>query len=216
MGRDLFSAILYGLRVSFTVGVAAGAVALVLGATVGLVAAYYGGRIEALIMRTIDLQLSMPAILLALVLVAVLGQGMIQLIVALVAAQYAYFARTTHGAASAERRKDYIEAALSTPLPARRVLFKHLLPNALPPLVVVATVQVASAISLEATLSFLGLGLPMTQPSLGSLISNGFTYLLSGRYWISIYPGLVLMLLVVSINLVGDQVRHVLNPRRGR
>jgi len=216
MGRDLFSAILYGLRVSFTVGVAAGAVALVLGATVGLVAAYYGGRIEALIMRTIDLQLSMPAILLALVLVAVLGQGMIQLIVALVAAQYAYFARTTHGAASAERRKDYIEAALSTPLPARRVLFKHLLPNALPPLIVVATVQVASAISLEATLSFLGLGLPMTQPSLGSLISNGFTYLLSGRYWISIYPGLVLMLLVVSINLVGDQVRHVLNPRRGR
>lgn len=216
MGRDLVSAILYGLRVSFTVGVAAGAVAFALGATVGLVAAYYGGRIEALIMRTIDLQLSMPAILLALVLVAVLGQGMIQLIVALVAAQYAYFARTTHGAASAERRKDYIEAALSTPLPARRVLFKHLLPNALPPLIVVATVQVASAISLEATLSFLGLGLPMTQPSLGSLISNGFTYLLSGRYWISIYPGLVLMLLVVSINLVGDQVRHVLNPRRGR
>lgn len=216
MGRDLYSAILYGLRVSFTVGLAAGAIAFTLGASVGLVAAYYGGRIEAFIMRTIDLQLSMPAILLALVLVAVLGQGMYQLIIALVAAQYAYFARTTHGAASAERRKDYIEAALSTPLPTRRVLFKHLLPNALPPLIVVATVQVANAIALEATLSFLGLGLPMTQPSLGSLISNGFQFLLSGRYWISIYPGLVLMVLVVSINLVGDQVRTVLNPRGAR
>jgi peptide/nickel transport system permease protein len=188
-GRDIFSAILYGLRTS---------------------------RIEALIMRIIDLQLSLPAILLALVLVAMLGQGLMQLVAALVAAQYAYFARTTHGAASAERRKDYIEAALSTPLPARHVLFRHLLPNALPPLIVVATVQVANSIALEATLSFLGLGLPITQPSLGSLISNGFQFLLSGRYWISIYPGIALMLIVVAINLVGDQVRNVLNPRRSR
>lgn len=215
-GRDVFSAILYGLRTSLIVGVMAGAFALILGATVGLIAAYYGGRIEALIMRVIDLQLSLPAILLALVLVAMLGQGLPQLVAALVAAQYAYFARTTHGAASAERRKDYIEAALSTPLPARRVLFRHLLPNALPPLIVVATVQVANSIALEATLSFLGLGLPITQPSLGSLISNGFQFLLSGRYWISIYPGIALMLTVVAINLVGDQVRNVLNPRRSR
>lgn len=215
-GRDVFSAILYGLRTSLIVGVLAGSFALVIGTTVGLVAAYYGGRIEALIMRVIDLQLSLPAILLALVLVAMLGQGLPQLIAALVAAQYAYFARTTHGAASAERRKDYIEAALSTPLPARRVLFRHLLPNALPPLIVVATVQVANSIALEATLSFLGLGLPLTQPSLGSLISNGFQFLLSGRYWISIYPGIALMLTVVAINLVGDQVRNVLNPRRSR
>jgi peptide/nickel transport system permease protein len=208
-GRDIFSAILYGLRTSLIVGV-------ILGTTVGLVAAYYGGRIEALIMRIIDLQLSLPAILLALVLVALLGQGLMQLVAALVAAQYAYFARTTHGAASAERRKDYIEAALSTPLPARHVLFRHLLPNALPPLIVVATVQVANSIALEATLSFLGLGLPITQPSLGSLISNGFQFLLSGRYWISIYPGIALMLTVVAINLVGDQVRSVLNPRNSR
>jgi peptide/nickel transport system permease protein len=215
-GRDLFSAILYGLRISFLIGVLAGAFALVIGATIGLIAAYYGGRIEALIMRIVDLQLSLPAILLALVLVALLGQGLGQLVTALVAAQYAYFARTTHGAASAERRKDYIEAALSTPLPAGRVLFRHLLPNALPPLIVVATVQVANAIALEATLSFLGLGLPVTTPSLGSLISNGFQYLLSGRYWISIYPGIALMIVVVAINLVGDQVRHVLNPRRSR
>ncbi len=215
-GRDVYSAILYGLRTSLIVGMAAGFFALVLGTTVGLAAAYHGGRIEALIMRIIDLQLSLPAILLALVLVALLGQGLPQLVGALVAAQYAYFARTTHGAASAERRKDYIEAALSTPLPARRVLFRHLLPNALPPLIVVATVQVANSIALEATLSFLGLGLPLTQPSLGSLIANGFQFLLSGRYWISIYPGIALMLTIVAINLVGDQVRTVLDPRRGR
>lgn len=215
-GRDVFSAILYGLRTSLIIGGLAGTFALVLGATVGLVAAYYGGRVEALIMRVIDLQLSLPAILLALVLVALLGQGLPQLVVALVAAQYAYFARTTHGAASAERRKDYIEAALSTPLPARKVLFRHLLPNALPPLIVVATVQVANSIALEATLSFLGLGLPITEPSLGSLISNGFQFLLSGRYWISIYPGIALMFTIVAINLVGDQVRNVLNPRRSR
>jgi len=144
------------------------------------------------------LQLSLPAILLALVLVALLGQGLPQVVVALVTAQYAYFARTTHGAASAERRKDYIEAALSTSLPARQVLFRHLLPNALPPLIVVATVQVANSIALEATLSFLGLGLPLTQPSLGSLISNGFQFLLSGRHWISIYPGIALMLTVAA------------------
>jgi peptide/nickel transport system permease protein len=175
-----------------------------------------GGRIETLIMRIIDLQLSFPAILLALVLAALLGQGKWPLITALVTAQYAYFARTTHGAAATERSKDYIEAALSTPLPAMRVLFRHLLPNALPPLIVVATVQVANSIALEATLSFLGLGLPLTQPSLGSLISNGFQFLLSGRYWISIYPGIALMLTVVAINLVGDQVRYVLNPRRSR
>jgi len=215
-GRDLYSAILYGLRTSLIVGMAAGFFALILGTTVGLAAAYHGGRIEALIMRVIDLQLSLPAILLALVLVALLGQGLPQLVGALVAAQYAYFARTTHGAASAERRKDYIEAALSTPLPAHRVLFRHLLPNALPPLIVVATVQVANSIALEATLSFLGLGLPLTQPSLGSLIANGFQFLLSGRYWISIYPGIALMLTIVAINLVGDQVRTVLDPRRGR
>ncbi|WP_210492676.1 ABC transporter permease [Microvirga antarctica] len=215
-GRDVFSAILYGLRTSLIVGVLAGTFALVLGGVVGLIAAYYGGRTEAVIMRIIDLQLSLPAILLALVLVAMLGQGLPQLVTALTLAQYAYFARTTHGAASAERGKDYIEAALSTPLPARQVLFRHLLPNALPPLIVVATVQVANSIALEATLSFLGLGLPLTQPSLGSLISNGFQFLLSGRYWISIYPGIALMLTVVAINLVGDQVRYVLNPRRSR
>lgn len=215
-GRDMLSAIFYGLRTSFVIGLSAGALALLVGITVGLTAAYFGGRIEALLMRIVDLQLSMPAILLALVLVAMLGQGIVQIIMALVVAQYAYFARTTHGAAKVERGKDYIEAARSTPLPTRRVLFRHLLPNVLPPLIVVATVQVASAIALEATLSFLGVGLPLTEPSLGSLISNGFKYIHSDRYWLSIYPGLALMVTVVAINLVGDQVRKVLDPRNSR
>ena len=215
-GRDLFSAILYGLRISLQMGLAAGLVALSIGALLGILAAQAGGWIETAIMRVVDLQLSFPAILLALVLVAVLGQGKSQLVIALVAAQYAYFARTAYGAASAERRKDYVEAAAATPLGTLHIVFRHVLPNVLPPLIVVATVQVANAISLEATLSFLGLGLPPTEPSLGMLIANGFQYMMSGRYWISVYPGLALIVLIVGINLVGDQLRDQTNPRLRR
>ena len=215
-GRDMWSAILYGLRISLQMGLIAGGIAFVLGASLGAMAAFFGGRTEALIMRFIDLQLSFPAILLALVLAAVLGQGRWQLIAALVTAQYAYFARTAHGAAAAERPKDYVAAALSTPLSSRRVIFRHILPNCLAPLIVVGTVQIANSIALEATLSFLGLGLPVTEPSLGMLIANGFQYMLSGRYWISIYPGVALILLIVAINVVGDQVRDQLNPRLQR
>lgn len=215
-GRDLFSAILYGLRISTEIGLAAGAVAFAVGVTLGIFAAYFGGFVEALIMRIVDLQLSFPAILLALVLAALLGQGKGPLIAALVTAQYAYFARTAHGAAAAERSKDYVEAALSTPLSSSRVVFRHILPNCLPPLIVVATVQIANSIALEATLSFLGLGLPVSEPSLGMLIANGFQYMLSGRYWISIYPGIALIVLIVAINLVGDQIRDQLNPRLRR
>lgn len=215
-GRDLLSAILYGLRISIQIGILAGAIAFSIGVTLGTFAAYFGGRIEALIMRIIDLQLSFPAILLALVLAALLGQGKGPLIAALVTAQYAYFARTAHGAASAERSKDYVEAALSTPLSPRRVVFRHILPNCMPPLIVVATVQIANSIALEATLSFLGLGLSVSEPSLGMLIANGFQYMLSGRYWISIYPGVALIILIVAINLVGDQIRDQLNPRLRR
>ncbi len=215
-GRDLWSAILYGLRISIQIGIAAGAIAFVVGGSLGAIAAFAGGRIEMLIMRFIDLQLSFPAILLALVLSAILGQGKMQLIAALVTAQYAYFARTAHGAASSERSKEYVEAALSTPISARAVVFRHILPNCLPPLIVVATVQVANSIALEATLSFLGLGLPVTEPSLGMLIANGFQYMLSGRYWISIYPGVALIILILAINLVSDQIRDQLNPRLKR
>ena len=215
-GRDLYSAILYGLRISLQVGLIAGVIAFSLGASLGTLAGFAGGRTETVIMRIIDLQLSFPAILLALVLAALLGQGKWQLIAALVTAQYAYFARTAHGAATAERFKDYVEAALSTPLSSARVAFRHVLPNCMPPLIVVATVQIANAIALEATLSFLGLGMPVSEPSLGMLIANGFQYMLSGRYWISIYPGIALIVLIVAINLVGDQIRDHLNPRLRR
>lgn len=212
-GRDLLSAILYGLRVSLQIGITAGAVALVIGTSIGIAAAYARGIVETILMRIVDLQLSFPPILLALVLVALLGQGQAQLVTALVAAQYAYFARTAFGAASAERSKDYVEAAAATPLSARRIVFRHILPNAMPALIVVATVQIAYAIALEATLSFLGLGLPVTEPSLGMLISNGVKYMMSGRTWMSVYPGIMLIILIVAINMVGDHLRDILNPR---
>jgi len=215
-GRDMLSAIFYGLRISLTVGVVSTVVALALGLALGLAAAYLGGWTETVIMRIADIQLSFPAILIALILLAVLGQGMLKIIAALVTVQWAYYARTVRSAALVEKRKEYIEAARCLALPPSRIVFRHLLPNCLPPLIVVATVQVAAAIALEATLSFLGLGLPITEPSLGLLIANGYQYLLSGKYWISFFPGVALLITIVSINLVADQLRDVLNPRLQR
>lgn len=212
-GRDMLSGIFYGLRISLGVGVLSTILALSLGIVFGLAAAWFGGRLDSLIMRICDIQLSFPAILIALILLAVLGQGVDKIIIALVTVQWAYYARTVRGAALVERGKEYVEAARGLGLSSARILFRHLLPNVLPPLIVVATVQVAHAIALEATLSFLGLGLPITEPSLGLLISNGFQYLMSGKYWISFYPGLALLLTIVAINLVADQLRDVLNPR---
>ena len=216
MGRDMFSAILYGLRVSLMVGVVSGAIALALGAGLGVSAAFFGGRYEQILMRIVDIQLGFPAILVALILIAVLGPGIEKVIIALVTVQWAYYARTARSAALVERNKEYMEAARGLGLPTWRVLLKHLIPNTLPPLLVVGTVQVAHAIALEATLSFLGLGLPITEPSLGLLIANGYEYMLSGKYWISVYPGVALLLTIVAINLVGDQLRDVLNPRLAR
>jgi len=215
-GRDIGSAILYGLRTSIAVGLASTALALLIGVVVGLLAGYAGGRIDSLVMRIVDIQLSFPAILVALVLLAALGQGLGKIIAALVAVQWAYYARTTRSAALVERRKEYIEAARMQGLSAGRIVLGHLLPNCVPPVIVVAALQVAAAISLEATLSFLGLGLPITEPSLGLLIANGFQHLLSGRYWISFFPGLVLLLLIVCINLVADQLRDAFNPKLQR
>jgi peptide/nickel transport system permease protein len=212
-GRDMLSAIFYGLRISLVVGVVSTALALLIGLAAGLAAAYVGGRLEMLIMRIVDIQLSFPSILIALILIAVLGQGTGKVITALVTVQWAYYARTVRSAALVEKRKEYIEAAHCLALSPARIVFRHLLPNCLPPMIVVATVQVAAAIALEATLSFLGLGLPITEPSLGLLIANGYQYLLSGKYWISFFPGIALLLTIVSINLVGDQLRDVLNPR---
>ncbi len=215
-GRDLYSAILYGLRISLSVGVMSGLIALVVGMAIGLFAAFAGGRIEALIMRLVDLQLSFPAALVALMLIAVLGKGVDKIILALVIVQWAYYARTVRASALVERRKEYVEAASSLGLSNTRVMFRHILPNCLAPLIVVGTVQTAHAIALEATLSFLGVGLPRTEPSLGVLISNGFEYMMSGAYWISFFPGLALVITIVAINLVGDQLRDVLNPRLSR
>ncbi len=215
-GRDMLSAIFYGLRISLAVGVISTVLALGIGLATGLAAAYIGGRIETLIMRVVDIQLSFPAILIALILIAVLGQGTGKVIAALVTIQWAYYARTVRSAALVERRKEYMEAARCLALSPVRIVFRHLLPNCLPPMMVVATVQVAAAISLEATLSFLGLGLPITEPSLGLLIANGYQYLLSGKYWISFFPGIALLCTIVSINLVADQLRDVLNPRLQR
>jgi len=215
-GRDMLSGIFYGLRISLGVGVASTVFALAIGLALGLVAAYFGGWVDTLVMRVVDIQLSFPAILIALILLAVLGQGVDKIVVALVTVQWAYYARTVRSSALVERQKEYIEAARVLALGQARIVFRHLLPNCLPPLIVVATVQVAHAIALEATLSFLGLGLPVTEPSLGLLISNGFQYLLSGKYWISFYPGIALLATIMAINLVADQLRDVLNPRLRR
>ncbi len=215
-GRDLYSAILYGIRISLTVGLAAGFIALIIGTVIGLTAAYAGGRVDTFIMRAVDIQLSFPAVLIALVLVAILGRGIDKIIIALVAAQWAYYARTVRATAMVESAKEYVEAARCLALSTTRIVIRHVLPNCLAPLIVIGTVQTASAIALESTLSFLGVGLRQTEPSLGVLISNGFEYMMSGRYWISFFPGIALLLTIVSINLVGDQLRDVLNPRLKR
>ena len=212
-GRDMLSGIMYGLRISLGVGVGSALIAALVGASLGLLAAYAGGRTETVIMRLVDLQLSFPSILVALMILAFLGKGVINVVLALVIVEWAVYARTARGTALVERRKEYIEAAEALALPRWRVLFRHLLPNCLPPLIVIATVQVARAIALEATLSFLGLGVPVTEPCLGLLIANGYQYMLSGKYWISFYPGIALLVTIVAINLVGDHLRDVLNPR---
>jgi peptide/nickel transport system permease protein len=215
-GRDMLSAIIYGLRMSLLVGASSTLIALAIGMSVGVLAAYFGGRVDSVIMRIVDLQLSFPAILVALILLAILGKGVDKVILALIIVQWAYYARTVRGTALVERGKEYIEAASCLALSHRRIVFSHLLPNCMPPLIVIATVQIANAIALEATLSFLGVGVPITQPSLGLLIANGYGYLLSGDYWISFFPGIALVVTIVAINLMGDQLRDVLNPRLRR
>ncbi|MDP6080726.1 MAG: ABC transporter permease [Arenicellales bacterium] len=215
-GRDLLSGIFYGLRISLGVGIGSGVIALTIGVFVGLIAAYFGGRIDSLIMRLVDIQLSFPAILIALVLLVTLGKGVDKTLIALIVVQWAYYARTVRGSALVERGKEYIESAHCLALSKRRILMNHLFPNVVAPIIVVGTMQTAHAIALEATLSFLGLGMEQTEPSLGSLIANGFDYIHSGHYWITIFPGVALLVTIVSINLVGDRLRDVLNPRLQR
>ena len=212
-GRDMLSAMLYGIRISLIVGLVSGLLALAFGTVVGLVAAYRRGWTDMVLMRIVDLQLSFPTILVALILLVILGRGVDKIIFALVVVQWAYFARTVRGVALVESTREYVDAARGLRLGGLRILVGHILPNCLPTVLVVATIQMAAAISLEATLSFLGLGLPPTRPSLGLLIANGFDYLQSGRYWISVLPGLVLLGIIISVNVLGDRLRDILNPR---
>ncbi|AWI58391.1 ABC transporter permease [Sinorhizobium fredii] len=212
-GRDMTSAIFYGLRTSILVGVVASVVALVVGTTLGLIAGYFRGWVDGLIMRVVDLQLSVPSILIAIVLLAVLGRGVGNIILALVAVQWVYFARTVRSSCLVEREKEYVQAGRLMGYSTWRILFRHILPNSIAPVTVVMTVEFAHAIALEATLSFLGVGLPVTEPSLGFLISAGFNYLLNGEYWISIFPGIALLLTVFSLNLIADQLRDITDPR---
>jgi peptide/nickel transport system permease protein len=215
-GRDMLSGIIYGLRISLGIGIGSALIGSVFGSSLGLIAAYAGGRIETGIMRLVDLQLSFPSILVALMILAVLGTGVLNVTLAIVIVEWARYARTARAAALVERGREYMEAAECLALPRWRVLFRHLLPNCLPPLIVIATIQIARAITLEATLSFLGLGVPVTEPSLGLLIANGYQYTLSGDTWMTFYPGLALLITIVAINLVGDHMRDVLNPRLQR
>ena len=212
-GRDVLSAIIYGLRTSLIVAISSALIALSIGIFIGLIAAFYGGKVDSFLMRIVDIQLSFPAILVALVLLALLGKGVDKVIIALAVVQWAVYARTVRAAATVERHKEYIEAASCLGLSNSRIIWKHLLPNSISPLIVLATLQTAHSISIEATLSFLGVGVPITEPSLGSLISNGFDYILSGAYWITFFPGVMLLATVASINILGDQIRTILNPR---
>jgi peptide/nickel transport system permease protein len=212
-GRDVYSAILYGLRISLVVAIVSTVIAFCLGTAIGLLAAHFGGWQDAILMRLADVQLAFPGLLIALVLLALLGPGLDKVILAVVAVQWAYYARTARSAALIERSKEYILAARNLRFSSLRIMLIHLLPNSLAALSVVAVVQFASAIALEATLSFLGIGLPITQPSLGLLIANGYASMLSGEYWLSFYPGLVLLAVLVGINLVGERLRALNDPR---
>lgn len=222
-GRDMVSAILYGARLSLTIGLMAMAVASVLGVGLGLAAGYFGGRFDAIVMRIADIQLALPAILTAL-LIDGISRGVLPpaihqdlrvavLTMAIALSLWVNFARTARASVFVERNKDYVQAAMIMGQHPVRVMLRHILPNIMGPLLVIMTVDLASAILLEATLSFLGIGLPADSPSLGTLIRIGMQFLLSGEWWILWVPTLFLVALVVSINVLGDFLRDVFNPR---
>lgn len=212
-GRDMLSAIAYGLRISLTVGLVSVLLSALIGSFAGLLAAYSGRWVDSLLMRLVDFILGFPTILVALVMLSIMGRGIDKVIIALVVVQWAHYARLMRGRALQERRKEYIEAAQNLGFSYWRIVFVHLFPNSVGPVMVFGTVQIASAIMLEATLSFFGVGTPVTEPSLGLLIANGFQYLLSGDYWISMFPGIALVLLIVAINVLGDRLRLSMDSR---
>jgi len=222
-GRDVLSAIMYGARISLFVGIAAVLFALLTGVLIGLIAGYVGGVVDAVLMRIADVQLTFPAILIALLVNGIAGaalpktmQQQLQipvLIIAIGISKWPDFARTVRGSTLVERGKEYVLAAQIIGVPAPRILLSHILPNVLGPVLVIATLNLGFAILAEATLSFLGVGLPPTHPSLGTLIRVGNDFLMSGEWWMTIFPGAALVAMVLSINLLGDWLRDALNPR---
>lgn len=223
LGRDMLSTILYGARVSLIIGFGAVILQALIGVTFGLLAGYLGGRVDAFLMRLADIQLSFSTLMVAIIVGAVFKatfggatyseHAVLLLVLIIGLAEWPQYARTVRASVLAERSKEYVDAARVMGFRAKRIMFRHILPNALSPIFVISTVQIANAIISEAALSFLGLGMPETQPSLGSLIKSGFDYLQSGSWWITLLPGAVLVVLVLVINLLGDWLRDVMNPR---
>jgi peptide/nickel transport system permease protein len=222
-GRDVLSAIMFGARISLLVGIASVALALVVGVALGLVAGYAGGKVDALIMRVADVQLSFPAILIALLIDGVArailprdahtSVALFVLIFAIGAANWVQYARTVRGGTMVEKNKEYVQAARVIGISPLGIMRRHLLPNVMGPVLVLATINIATAVITEATLSFLGVGVPPTEPSLGTLIRVGNDFLFSGEWWITIFPGAALVIMVLAINLLGDWLRDALNPR---
>lgn len=222
-GRDLLSTMMYGMRVSLLIGIGAVLLQAVLGIFIGLVSGYAGGKVDAFLMRLADVQLSfstlMVAIFISAIFQAAFGVGRYEqlavpiLILVIGLAEWPQYARTVRASVLGEKGKEYVEAARVIGLPSGRIMFRHILPNTLSPVLVISTVQVANAVMSEAALSFLGLGMPVTRPSLGSLINSGFEYIFSGSWWITLFPGILLVLVVLVINLLGDWLRDVLNPK---
>jgi peptide/nickel transport system permease protein len=221
-GRDIVSTLMYGARISLVVGVASVLLSMLVGVTLWLVAGFRGGWVDAFLMRLCDVMLSFPAILVAL-LIAGVGRALFPdahttvafgvLILAISLTKWVDYARTVRGSTLVERNKEYVQAARVTGVSPLRIMRKHVLPNVLGPVFVISTIQVATAIITEATLSFLGVGVPPTSPSLGTLISNGNQFLFSGEWWMTVFPGITLVLIALSVNLLGDWLRDALNPR---
>lgn len=222
-GRDLLSTMIYGMRISIIIGICAVALQAVIGIIIGLIAGYYGGKLDGFFMRLADVQLSfsylMVAIFVSAVLQAAVGVGRFAeiavpfLIIVIGLAQWPQYARTVRASVLAEKKKEYVEAARVTGFGAHRIMWRHILPNCMSPILVLSTIQVANAVMSEAALSFLGLGMPVTRPSLGSLINAGFEYIFSGSWWITAFPGVLLVILVLAVNLLGDFLRDALNPK---
>ena len=221
-GRDILSALMYGARISLAVGIVSVILSVLIGVTLGLLAGFLGGWIDTVLMRICDVMLSFPPILVAL-LIAGVGRAMFPnahtsvafgvLIISITLTGWVQYARTVRGTTLVERNKEYVQAARVTGVASHRIMLRHVLPNVMGPVMVLATIQVATAIITEATLSFLGVGVPPTSPSLGTLIRVGNDYLFSGEWWITVWPGLMLILIALSVNLLGDWLRDALNPR---